>query len=192
MNKQKIIMAALVAIGAFTAASGQNITTAQSNQTPTRSTQNAVSSTDKQFVTQAARGGMAEVQLGQLASQRAVKNEVKQFGQGMVQDHTQANNELKELAAQKGITLPKSIGRENKKVKANLSKLSGATFDQAYMNQMVKDHVKTVSLFQREADQGHDQDLKAWATKTLPTLQEHLQHARTLTAQSTGNANVSK
>ncbi|MEH2300356.1 MAG: DUF4142 domain-containing protein [Nostoc sp.] len=188
MSKQKIIMAALVAIGAFTAASGQNITTAQSNQTPTRATQNAVSSTDRQFVTQAARDGMAEVQLGQLASQRALKNEVKQFGQGMVQDHTQANNELKELAAQKSITLPKSIGRENRKVKANLSKLSGATFDQAYMNQMVKDHVKTVSLFQREADQGQDQDLKAWANKTLPTLEEHLQHARALTAQSTRSA----
>ncbi|MEH1967746.1 DUF4142 domain-containing protein [Nostoc sp.] len=189
MNKHKIVMmATLIAIGMFTAISGQNITIAQSNQTPTPSTQNTLSDSDRQFVTQAAEGGLAEVELGQLASQKAVKNEVKKFGQHMVQEHTQANNELKQLAAQKGVTLPTQLNEEHSKVRADLSKLSGAAFDQAYMNQMVKDHVKTVSLFQSEAEQGQDQDLKAWATKTLPTLQEHLQSARSLSGQPTGNA----
>ena len=188
INKQKIVMAALVAFGMFTAISGQQITQAQSNQTPTRSTQNAIITTDRQFVIEAARGGKAEVELGKLALQKAANDDVKQFGQQMVQEHTQANNELKQLAAQKGITLPKDVGAENKEVKAELSKLSGKAFDQAYINQMVKDHAKTVSLFQREAEQGQDEDLKAWATKTLPTLQEHLQRANAIKTQLTATA----
>jgi len=152
---------------------------------PTPSGQNNLSAADKKFMTEAAQGGLAEVQLGQLASQRATSDAVKQFGQRMVQDHTQANTQLKQLASQKGVTLPTTIGSENQKVKQQLSKLSKTRFDKAYTNDMVKDHEKDVSLFQSEAQGGQDPDVKAFAAQTLPTLQEHLQMAKSIANPTT-------
>ena len=152
---------------------------------PTPSGQNNLSAVDKKFMTEAAQGGLAEVQLGQLASQRATSDAVKQFGQRMVQDHTQANTQLKQLASQKGVTLPTTIGSENQKVKQQLSKLSKTRFDKAYTNDMVKDHEKDVSLFQSEAQGGQDPDVKAFAAQTLPTLQEHLQMAKSIANPTT-------
>ncbi|MBA3923051.1 MAG: DUF4142 domain-containing protein [Nostocaceae cyanobacterium] len=152
---------------------------------PTPSGQNNLSVVDKKFMTEAAQGGLAEVQLGQLASQRATSDAVKQFGQRMVQDHTQANTQLKQLASQKGVTLPTTIGSENQKVKQQLSKLSKTRFDKAYINDMVKDHVKDVSLFQSEAQGGQDTDVKAFAAQTLPTLQKHLQMAKSIANPTT-------
>lgn len=147
---------------------------------PAQSGQTTLSSSDQQFMIEAAQGGLAEVQLGQVASQRGARNAVKQFGQRMVQDHTQANNQLQQLAAQKGVTLPTDIGRENQQVRQQLSQLSGANFDRAYINHMVDDHIKDVSSFQREAQQGQDPDVKAFAAQTLPILQQHLQLARSI------------
>ncbi|MEH1904866.1 MAG: DUF4142 domain-containing protein [Nostoc sp.] len=152
--------------------------TASPTVSPTASGQNRLSSSDRQFITEAAQGGLAEVQLGQLASKRGVSKVVKQFALHMVQDHTPVNNQLKQLATQKGVTLPTSIGSKNQQVKQRLSKLSGRNFDRQYLNQMVQDHQKTVSLFETEAQQGQDPDLKAFAAQTLPTLQEHLQQVR--------------
>ncbi|MFN6476240.1 DUF4142 domain-containing protein [Nostoc sp. DedQUE07] len=147
---------------------------------PTPSGQNNLSSADRQFITQAAQDGLAEVQLGQLALQRGASNVVKQFGQHMVEDHTQANNQLKQLAAQKGVTLPTTIGAKNQQVKQRLSKLSGANFDRQYLNQMLQAHQKDVAAFQTEAEQGQDADVKAFAAQTLPTLQQHLQEVSSL------------
>ncbi|MBH8563541.1 DUF4142 domain-containing protein [Nostoc sp. CENA67] len=147
---------------------------------PTPSGRNTLSSSDRQFINEAAQGGLAEVQLGQLASQRAANNEVKQFGQRMVRDHTQVNNQLKQLATQKGITLPTTLDSQNQQLKQRLSRLSGANFDREYMNQMLQDHEKDVSAFQTQAQQGQDPDVKAFAAQALPTLQEHLQQARSI------------
>ncbi|MDZ7964520.1 MAG: DUF4142 domain-containing protein [Nostoc sp. DedSLP03] len=147
---------------------------------PTPSGQNNLSSADRQFITEAAQGGLAEVQLGQLASQRGTSDAVKQYGQRMVQDHTLANNQLKQLATQKGVTLPTTIGTKNQQVKQRLSKLSGTNFDRQYLNQMLQDHEKDVSLFQTEAEQGQDADVKTFAGQTLPILQDHLQEVRSL------------
>lgn len=148
---------------------------------PTQSGQTNLSSSDRQFMTEAAYGGLAEVQLGQLILQRGgTNNAVKQFAQRMVQDHTQANNQLQQLATQKGVTLPTGIGKENRKVKQKLSKLSGASLDRAYIKHMVEDHQKDVSSYQRQAQQGQDPDLKAFAAQTLPILQEHLQLASSI------------
>ena len=147
---------------------------------PTASGQNNLSSLDKQFIKEAAQGGLAEVQLGQLASKRAVSKAVKEYGQRMVQDHTPVNNQLKQLANQKGVTLPTTIGTQNQQVKQRLSKLSGAKFDRQYMNHMLKDHQKDVSAFQKEAQQGQDTDVKAFAAQVLPTLKEHLQEASSI------------
>ncbi|MEH2189578.1 MAG: DUF4142 domain-containing protein [Nostoc sp.] len=154
--------------------------TASPTTSPTTPGQNTPSSSDKQFMTEAAQGGLAEVQLGQLASKRGTSNAVKQYGQLMVTDHTQVNNQLKQLATQKGVTLPTSLDSKNKQVLQSLSKLSGAKFDRQYLNQMLQDHEKDVSAFETEAQQGQDPDVKAFAAQTLPTLQEHLQQVRSL------------
>lgn len=142
--------------------------------------QNNLSSVDRQFMTEAAQGGLAEVQLGQLASQRGASDAVKQYGQRMVQDHTLVNDQLKQLATQKGVTLPTSLDSKHKQVQQRLSRLSGATFDRQYLNHMLQDHEKDVSLFQTEAEQGQDPDVRAFAAQTLPVLQEHLQQVRSL------------
>ncbi|MEH2293964.1 DUF4142 domain-containing protein [Nostoc sp.] len=142
--------------------------------------QNTLSSSDKQFITEAAVGGLAEVQLGQLASQRGATSAVKAYGQRMVQDHTQVNNQLKQLATQKGVTLPTSIGSKNQQVKQRLSKLSGTNFDRQYLNQMLQDHEKDVAAFQSQAQQGQDPDVKAFAAQALPILQEHLEKVRSI------------
>ncbi len=135
---------------------------------------------DQQFAIKAAQAGLAEVELGALAGQKSNSSAVKNFGQQMVQEHTQVNNQLKQLAAQKGMTLPTDIGEQNRATKARLTKLSGAQFDREYMNQMVTDHQNTVTLFQQQAKTGQDPELKAWATQTLPSLQEHLRQASSI------------
>jgi putative membrane protein len=133
---------------------------------------------DEAFVTKAAKGGMAEVELGKLAAEKASTDAVKQFGQRMVDDHGKANDELKALAQSKNITLPSEIGPEEKALRDRLVKLSGSAFDQAYMKAMVSDHVKDVNEFRMESKSGKDPEVKAWAAKTLPTLEEHLKMAR--------------
>lgn len=153
---------------------------ATESPSPTAPGQNNLSSSDRQFINEAAQDGLAEVQLGQLASERAASDAVKQFGQRMVQDHTQVNNQLQQLATQKGVTLPKTLNNENQQVKQRLSKLSGAQFDREYMNHMVQAHEKDVAAFESQAQQGQDADVKAFAAQRLPALQEHLQEARSI------------
>jgi putative membrane protein len=101
----------------------------------------------------------------------------------MVADHTKANDELKEIASKKGITLPTSMDAKSQATYDRLSKLSGAEFDRAYMRDMVADHKTDVNEFKQESERGTDPDLKAFAAKTLPTLQEHLQMAESTDAK---------
>ncbi len=133
---------------------------------------------DRQFVMDAAHGGMAEVELSQIAKDKAQSAQVKQFAERMVTDHGKANDELKSLAQSKNIMLPTDLDASHKAAKDRLSELSGAQFDRAYMQQMVSDHEKVVSEFKKESQEGRDSEIKAWAAKTLPTLQEHLQMAQ--------------
>jgi putative membrane protein len=121
---------------------------------------------------------MAEVELGKLAAEKGSADAVKKFGQRMVDDHSKANAELKTLAATKKITLPSDLGAEEKTLRDRLVKLSGPAFDRAYMTAMVSDHVKDVNEFKTEAHSGTDPDVKAWAAKTVPTLEDHLKMAR--------------
>jgi putative membrane protein len=130
------------------------------------------------FAAKAAQGGMAEVEMGRLAVQRGTDSAVKEFGQRMVVDHTRANEELKAIAARKHIQLPSDLDSDQKSKLDKLSKLSGAEFDKEYMEAMVKDHEEDVEDFQTQAKDGNDPDIKAFAAKTLPTLQSHLQMAR--------------
>jgi putative membrane protein len=134
---------------------------------------------EMKFVNEAAMGGMAEVKLGQLAVEKGSSEDVKKFGQMMVDDHTKANDELKSMAQSKQIDLPTDLGK-HQKMYDKLAAMSGSDFDKAYIDAMVKDHKEDVSLFEKEANKGDDAELKAWAAKTLPTLQMHLQHAQDL------------
>jgi putative membrane protein len=142
-----------------------------------------IKSADSAFVTKAAEGGMAEVQMGQLATQRASNSKVKEFGQRMVDDHTKANDQLKQIASRKGLSLPSDMNAKQRSTYNRLSRLSGNEFDRAYMQDMVTDHQEDVAEFQREADNGGDPDVKSFAGSTLPTLQQHLRLAQDTRAQ---------
>jgi putative membrane protein len=138
---------------------------------------NRMNTAASSFVTKAAEGGMAEVELGRLASQRASDESVKQFGQRMVTDHGKANDELKQIASNKGIDIPSKLAAKHQATMDRLSKLSGAEFDRTYMQDMVRDHREDVNEFRRESQRGTDPELKAFAAKTLPVLEEHLKEA---------------
>ena len=142
-----------------------------------------VGAADKAFAREAAIGGMTEVELGNLAKEKAASDDVKQFGERMVTDHSKANDELKAWASQKGVTLPSELDAKHKAVRDRLSKLSGAAFDKAYMADMLTDHKEDVATFKKESSAARDADLKAWASQTLPTLEEHLKQARDTAAK---------
>ncbi len=132
---------------------------------------------DATFLKKAAEGGLAEIELGQLAQQKASSEEVKKFGERMVSDHTKANDELKAVAQKENVELPQEPSAKDKATKARLEKLSGAQFDQAYMKDMVKDHRTDVSEFEHESNSAQDPAVKSFATQTLPVLKEHLRVA---------------
>jgi len=169
-----VLCAGLVAGGAAAQPAGQGA--------PAAASKAAAPAADKTFAQKAAVGGMAEVELGKLAEQKAASDAVKQFGSRMVADHSKANEELKQIAGEKGLTLPAELDAKNKSELAKMQKLSGAQFDRAYMDDMLADHKNDVADFRKEASSGHDSDLKSFAAKTLPTLEEHLQMAQTTDA----------
>jgi putative membrane protein len=138
----------------------------------------SVSTSDRKFVRTAAQGGMAEVELGKLAVEKGSSDEVKKFGQRMVDDHSKAGVQLKQIASEKGIAVPQQLSAKDKAIKDRLSKLSGEDFDKAYMSDMVKDHTQDVADFRHESASGTDSDIKDFAAKTLPTIQDHLRQAK--------------
>lgn len=130
---------------------------------------------DLAFMNDAAPGGMAEIELGKMAAKQGASNEVKQFGQKMVEDHTKAGDELKQLAAQKKVMLPPDVMPAHKQLMEKLSKLSGADFDKEYVKAMVEAHEKDVAAFENVSKTAADADVKAFTTKTLPTLKMHFE-----------------
>ncbi len=138
---------------------------------------------DEEFVTKAAIGGSTEVALAKLAQQRATEPEVKKFAEKMVTDHTKANNELLTLAGQKRIAVPAQIDPKHQECLDLLGKLEGSEFDRQYKMQMLKDHKTTLDLFENEAKDGRDADLKAFANKLVPTLRHHLMMAKQLNGE---------
>lgn len=152
----------------------------KSNASKSGSSGGQLDRADRKFLETAAKDGLAEVELGQLASQRAESPEVKQFGQRMVQDHGKANDQLKQLAQSKGMEVPTETDKSHQKKMEKLQKLNGAAFDKQYMDDMVKDHKKDVKEFEKASKSAKDPDVKAFAAKTLPTLQSHLQQAESL------------
>jgi len=125
-------------------------------------------------------GGLTEVELGKVAAQKGASDGVKQFGQKMVDDHTKANDQLKEIATKENMEMPTTLDSKHQSRVDKLSKLSGAAFDKAYMKDQLKDHEQDVKEFQMEAQNGHDPNIKQFATTTLPVLQEHLNMVKDL------------
>jgi putative membrane protein len=156
------------------AAGSSSTSSSMSKSSSSSMSSKKMSAADTKFMKTAAMGGMEEVELGKLAAQKASSADVKNFGQHMVDDHSKANDQLTQLATQKGVTLPTAMSTMQKHDMAKLAKLSGAAFDSAYVSMMVKDHKKDVADFQKESKSGKDSDLKGWAATTLPTLQDHL------------------
>lgn len=137
---------------------------------------------DAAFVEKASAAGLTEVTAGKTATEKSQSDEVKTFGQQMVDDHTKAGDELKSIAQSKGIMVSSSPMAADAKALASMDNLSGAAFDSAFKKKMIGDHEKVIALFKKESTSGSDADLKAFATKTLPTLQHHLEMAKALPA----------
>jgi putative membrane protein len=155
-----------------------------SNKSATSESSAKLTPSEQQFLKKAAEGGLAEVEFGKLAAERGSTPEVKQFGQRMVDDHSKANDQLKQVAAEKGVTLPDKLDAKDAATKARLEKLSGKQFDQAYMQTMVTDHTKDVAEFRTEARRAKDPDLKNFASQTEPTLEDHLKQAKSIAPQT--------
>lgn len=156
-------------------------TVSETSATTTASTGGTVSNLsteDKEFVSKAGMGGLAEVQMGNLALEKGTHADVKAFAQRMVTDHGKANEELQALATTKGLALPAELDAVHKGGLEHLNSLSGAEFDKAYMQHMVEDHDKAVADFDKASTSAGDSEIKAWAGKTLPTLQDHQRQAK--------------
>jgi putative membrane protein len=141
---------------------------------------------DYRFLKEAARGGMSESELGELAKQKGASEAVRNFGERMAKDHKKANEELKDIASKKGAAIPAELTHGERATMDRLQKLTGAEFDRAYAAAMVKDHKKDVKDFKDAAEDVKDPDLKAFAQKTIPALEEHLRRAEELERTVTG------
>lgn len=137
---------------------------------------------DVHFIQEAGTAGENEVALGQLGSTNGKSGDTQSFGRQMVTDHTRANEKLTAIAVKKGTSIPSAPVAETRETE-RIGKLSGGAFDQAFAKKMVADHQKAVALFEKEAKESKDQDLRAFATETLPTLRHHLTMAEKLPGQ---------
>lgn len=135
------------------------------------------------FVTDAANGGLMEVQLGKLVAQKANSPQVKEFGSLMVKDHSDANQKLKDAVKTLQINLPSTVDKNHKDMIDKLSTKTGKEFDKEYMDMMVKDHKKDVSEFETAQKNVTDPSLKSWIDKTLPVLRQHLAKAENVQKQ---------
>ena len=167
----------VASIGSWAVLAHQDDTSTAKSKTPTAATARP-SMTDARFVKEAAQGGTAEVKLGQLAQEKGTNESVKNFGKRMADDHSKANDKLKEAASKESIPVPSDIGAKNQATYDRLSKLDGAAFDRAYASAMVKDHQADVAAFQKQANAGKNDSIKSFASETLPTLQDHLKEAK--------------
>jgi len=139
----------------------------------------SLSAMDKEFFIAAAQGNMSEVALGKLAADKGENAGIQAFGNRMVTDHGKGVEELKQLALKKGVALPAVVNKEQSNTAAALSQKVGKDFDHAYIADMIKDHEKDVAEFKQASLNAKDPDLRAWATKTLPVLLDHLKMAKT-------------
>lgn len=185
-----IIAAAMI----FSACNGNTSTSTTTDSTTATNNSNAVVNNDTtsgnsmnkdtgsamvgsdatEFAQEAATGGMMEVQLGQIAQKNGASAAVKDFGKMMVEDHTKLNDQLKDLASRKNVTLPTAVTNEQQNEIDKLSKETGKDFDKDYVSMMVDDHQKDIDKFKNARDKISDADFKELITKALPVLEKHL------------------
>lgn len=142
-------------------------------------TSKITTSSDKEFMENASRGGKTESQLGNVAIMKSQNEEIKAFGQKMINDHSKANSELSDLAKQRGVELP-TMSLEQTQRMSDLAQLSGTTFDKAYIKEMIADHEQAIADFQKQANTGTDAEVKKFAADNLPTLKMHLEMIKAL------------
>ena len=150
------------------------------NMNDTSTTAMMIDEQDSKFAVNAADIGMAEVEMGKTAEEKAMNAKVKSFASMMVMDHNKANEELKSAAAAKNIALPAAVGDDHQEHITKLSQKTGKDFDKEYMDMMVDGHKKAIDLFEKESTDGKDADLKTWATNMLPSLRQHLDSAKAI------------
>lgn len=138
---------------------------------------------DHTFVHIAGVGGLAEVEIGRLAAEKAASGDVRAFADRMLKDHGPANDKLAQLAEEHGIDMPTELDDDHRAMRDHLETLSGATFDLTYMRGQVADHQKTVQLLEWEIISGQDRALKDFAAETLPTVLRHLEMARAIVTE---------
>ncbi len=188
MIKKVTLTTALLTVGlmttfGYTSVAQTNRPSTQQNPTNRPATQpnsRRLSTFDQQFMRRAAQANMAEIVLSQLALQQSDSDEVKQYAQRMIDEHTQATARLSQLAQQKRVSLPTQLDPQHQAIREQLEQLSGERFDQEYMRVMENDHVMAVTLFQNGTRQAQDRDVKRFASNTLPRLQGHLQMTRAM------------
>jgi putative membrane protein len=137
-----------------------------------------LSKEDRDFLNDAAQGGLLEVKLGEVAVKQAGSDDVKKFGQRMIDDHTKVNSRLADIARDAGVILPTELTKKQQDDVTKLSQLAGAKFDKEYMSRMVDDHEHDVKAFEKASKDSKDPALKQFAASTLPTLHEHLTMAK--------------
>jgi putative membrane protein len=159
-------------------------TTNSNSKTQTSGEKNS----DSKYMMMAATSDMNEIGLSQQALSKSTNEDVKKLAQMMIDDHTKSSEELKPVAASKGVVLPTEMDSKHKSAMEKMSSMSGMEFDMAYVKMMVKDHEKAVALHQKEASSGKDAEAKAFAAKTLPVVQMHLDMSRKLmSSMNTGD-----
>ena len=195
-NFMKKLSISVIIAGAMilSACNGNSNSTTTSDSTTTMSStgtsMNSMKSTDtstvkvgddaKDFTTDAAQGGLFEVEMGAIAQRNGASQAVKDFGKMMVDDHTKLNQQLQELAAKKNVPLPSGITNSQEKDTSKISKEKGSEFDKDYISMMVKDHEDDIDAFKKAADKINDQDYKNLINGALPTLQKHLDAAKAI------------
>ncbi len=163
-----------------------------SDQKMDSGSQKMAKSADTAFAMKAAQGGVAEVQLGKLAAEKAGSPDVKSFGQMMADDHSKANDQLKAVAEKENMTLPTTVNAKDQALYNKLQTMSGSDFDKTYVKSMVKDHEEDIKEFKKEADHGSNEQIKNFASTTLPVLKGHLDKIKGIEANMKTSGSGSK
>jgi putative membrane protein len=179
--KRIIFISVLAGVYLMTSCENKNDSVRNAENTNEQKMKDSVITMDKddeKFMVKAANGGMMEVQLGKWAHGHGMSKEVQMFGHHMMEDHQKANDQLKELAMKKKVTLPDSVDNSTKDKIKNLTDKKGKDFDKDYASMMVSDHKEDIKLFEEASMNAKDADVKDWAAATLPTLRMHLDMAQ--------------
>ncbi|WP_414550180.1 DUF4142 domain-containing protein [Anabaena sp. CCY 0017] len=174
-----LLVSSTIAITSYAQINQRAIAQTTPNSSTTLETkilQNSLSEIDKIYLQEAAQAGMAEVEMAKLALEKSNNENIKQYAQQMIQDHTPLNQELMQLAQQKGMTLPSNLNPKYQAFKTQLSELSGENFDLAYTNEGgINANLQNLIIHTRQLQLGQDPDLQAFAFKNLPVVEAHLQ-----------------